>query len=69
MQIRKVSKMKEWIKRQWCRSGLHKWGKWSGIEKDIYQYRSCVWCNYGQARDASVYSIGEILMEFAKRGK
>jgi len=58
--------IRDWVRRQWCRSGLHRWNPWSGLD-EVYQWRQCDWCNYGQARDGSIYSIGEILMEFAKR--
>ncbi len=58
----------ELIKRQFCRAGLHRWSNWSEMD-DIYQWRECKWCKYGQSLSVDVYTIGQILMAFATKKK
>ena len=43
------------VERWQCRVGLHRWLKWSAIEKKAsnlyaYQHRYCADCNEGQSR-------------------
>lgn len=38
--------MLEFVKRQFCRAGLHRWGRWTTFSN--YQERFCLWCNFCQ---------------------
>ena len=59
--------MIDFIKRQFCRVGLHRWGEWECSIGADYQYKFCDWCGFEKRKMLIKYSITEILMEFAQR--
>lgn len=53
--FRALKDQEPFVERWQCRIGLHRWMKWSDIEKKpgnlyAYQYRSCADCNETESR-------------------